>query len=74
MTNTNSRRVKLSVLEAADHLGICERTMRSLVADDEVTYYRTGGKKKGKLFFYTEDLDARLQPAGGPGARKGGSL
>lgn len=70
MTNTNSRRVKLSVLQAADHLGVCERTMRSLIADDEVTYYRTGGKKKGKLFFYAEDLDVRLQPAGGPGARK----
>jgi excisionase family DNA binding protein len=59
-----------TVREGAKYLHICERTMRELIAYDEITYRRTGGKKKGRIVFTKDDLDARLQPAGGPGAKK----
>ena len=58
------------MVEAADYLRISERSLRSLIAANAITYRRTGGKNKGKLCFYKEDLDAQLEPVGGPGATK----
>lgn len=59
-----------TVREAAEYLRTSERSMRELIAFGKVTYRRTGGKKKGRIVFTKEDLDALLEPAGGPGAKK----
>jgi excisionase family DNA binding protein len=59
-----------TVREAAKYLRISERSVRELIAFGLITYRRTGGKKKGRIVFTKEDLDALLEPAGGPGAKK----
>ena len=58
-----------TVREAAQYLRTSERSMRELIAFGKITYRRTGGKKKGRIVFTKEDLDALLEPAGGPGAK-----
>jgi excisionase family DNA binding protein len=58
-----------TVREAAEYLRSSERSLRELITSDEITYRRTGGKKKGRIVFTKEDLDAFLKPAGGPGAK-----
>ncbi len=59
-----------TVREAAQYLRTSERSMRELITFGEITYRRTGGKKKGRIVFTKEDLDAFLKPAGGPGAKE----
>jgi excisionase family DNA binding protein len=59
-----------TVREAAGYLRTSERSIRELIAFGKITYRRTGGKKKGRIVFRREDLDALLEPAGGPGAKK----
>lgn len=58
-----------TVDEAANYLRISVRTMRELIFLGEITYRRTGGKKKGLIVFKLEDLEKRLEPAGGPGVK-----
>ena len=68
-------RVLYTVPEAAKYLHTSERSLRELIAFNEITYRRTGGKKKGRIIFTQDDLDAQLEPVGGPGfknTKKGG--
>lgn len=61
-TKNNDGPRKYSVAEAKDYLGICERTLRYLIAQDGIKYYRRGGIKRGRLFFLETDLQAHLFP------------
>lgn len=68
-------RVLYTVPEAAKYLRISVRSLRELIAFNLITYRRIGGIKKGRIVFLQEDLDALLEPVGGPGcknANKGG--
>jgi excisionase family DNA binding protein len=59
----------LTVDEAAAYLRVSARTMRSLVAKEQVTAYRVGSG--GNLRFKGEDLDDCLEPVSRrPGAMR----
>ncbi len=51
--------------EAAEYLRVSTRTMRSLVAREQVTAYRF--KPRGGLRFRADDLDECLEPTVAPG-------
>lgn len=56
--------------QAAKYLRICVRTLEYLIESGKITYRRSGGPEDGKIVFKKEDLDARLEPVGGPGMKR----
>ena len=55
---------KYKFSEAKDYLCVSIRCLRYLVLGDNIVYHRTGGVKRGRLFFLQEDLDGHLYPKG----------
>lgn len=54
------RYVKMS--EAADYLGVTDRTIRQMIADGRITGYRNGSRL---VRVDLNELDAAMQPFGG---------
>lgn len=55
-----------TVTQAAEYLGCCERQLRKEIAEQKITYRRA----PGGIRFTENDLIERLQPSGGPAAKK----
>jgi excisionase family DNA binding protein len=48
-----------SVLEAAEYVGLHPRSVYDLIRDDLINHRRKG-RRRGRIFFLQEDLDAYL--------------
>ena len=58
-----------SVVDAAEYLSLHPSSIYTMIETGRITYRRKG-PRKGTLFFLQADLDAQLEPAGGPDAKK----
>ena len=52
----------ISILEAADYLGVTERTVRQMIADGRLTGYRMA---KNFIRLDIDEIDAAMTPYGG---------
>jgi excisionase family DNA binding protein len=56
------RRKYVSILQAAEYLGVTDRTIRKMIADGRLTGYRSG---KRLVRVDLNQVDAALKPFGG---------
>ena len=56
------RRRYVSIVEAADYLGVTERTIRTMIADGRLTGYRMA---KNFIRLDLDEIDAAMTPYGG---------
>jgi len=56
-------RTWISQAEAAEYLGVTDRTIRQMICDGRLTGYRLAGRTTVRLRL--EDIDAAMQPFGG---------
>jgi excisionase family DNA binding protein len=61
-TDPTPRRRYVSVLEAAEYLGVTDRTIRQMVSDGRLTAYRNGRKL---VRLDLNEIDARMEAFGG---------
>lgn len=61
-TTTSPRRRYCSINEAADYLGVTERTVRPMIADGRLVGYRMGRRF---IRLDLNEIDAAMQPFGG---------
>lgn len=59
--STRPRRY-VSIAEAADYLGVTDRTVRQMIADGRLTGYRNG---KRLIRLDVNEIDAAMTPFGG---------
>lgn len=59
---TNSARRYAKIKEAAEYLGVTDRTIRQMVADGRLTGYRSGPRL---VRIDLTELDAAMRPFGG---------
>jgi excisionase family DNA binding protein len=52
----------VSIQEAADHLGVTDRTIRTMIVDARLIGYRSGGRL---IRLDLNEVDAALKPFGG---------
>lgn len=52
----------VSILEAAEYLGVTDRTIRQMIADGRLNGYRLGSRV---VRLRQGDIDAAMQPFGG---------
>lgn len=57
----NPRRY-ITILEAAEYLGVTDRTVRKMVSDGRLTAYRSGRRV---VRLRIDEIDAAMQPFGG---------
>ncbi|MGQ9408944.1 excisionase family DNA-binding protein [Mycobacterium sp. 1164985.4] len=60
--DTTARRRYVSLNQAADYLGVTERTVRAMIADGRLTGYRMG---KRFIRLDLDEVDAAMVPFGG---------
>lgn len=58
----NQRRRYARISEAAEYLGVAERTVRQMISDGRLTGYRSGGKL---VRVDLNEVDDAMQPFGG---------
>lgn len=59
------RRRYVKMAEAAEYLGVTDRTIRQMIADGRITGYRNGSRL---VRVDLNELDAAMQPFGGGAA------
>lgn len=59
---SNSRRRYVRIAEAAEYLGVTDRTVRQMIADGRLTGYRSG---KRLVRLDLNEIDAAMKPFGG---------
>jgi excisionase family DNA binding protein len=59
---TNNARRYAKLAEAADYLGVTDRTIRQMIADGRLTGYRSGARL---VRVDLNELDAAMKPFGG---------
>lgn len=52
----------VTILQAADYLGVTDRTIRQMIADGRLTGYRSGRRL---VRLRVDEIDAAMQPFGG---------
>ena len=52
----------ISILQAAEYLGVTDRTIRQMIADGRLTGYRSGPRL---IRLRLNEIDAAMQPFGG---------
>ncbi len=52
----------ITILEAADYLGVTDRTIRAMIADGRLPAYRSGRRV---VRLRIADIDAAMRPFGG---------
>jgi excisionase family DNA binding protein len=66
--NPDRRRRYAKIIEAAEYLGVTDRTIRDMILDGRLTGYRNGPRL---VRVDLNELDARMQPFGGTKPRRG---
>ena len=61
-SSSTPRRRYVSVIEAAEYLGVSDRTIRQMVSDGRLTAYRNGRKL---VRLDLNEIDARMEAFGG---------
>jgi excisionase family DNA binding protein len=61
-TNSTPCRRYAKIIEAAEYLGVTDRTIRDMILDGRLTGYRNGTRL---VRVDLNELDARMQPFGG---------
>ncbi|CAN5523663.1 hypothetical protein BH09ACT7_BH09ACT7_08460 [soil metagenome] len=61
-TSHASRRRYAKLIEAAEYLGVTDRTIRQMIADGRLTGYRSG---KRLVRVDLDEIDAAMKPFGG---------
>lgn len=64
-TLTPARRRFIKIAEAAEYLGVTDRTIRQMIADGRLTGYRSGARL---VRVDLNELDAAMRPFGGGAA------
>jgi excisionase family DNA binding protein len=62
---TSIRRRYIKIADAADYLGVTDRTIRQMIADGRLTGYRSGTRL---VRLDLNEIDTAMQPFGGGGA------
>lgn len=65
MSKTLNRRRYVAIAEAAEYLGVTDRTIRQMIADGRLTGYRNGARL---VRLDLNEVDAAMQPFGGGAA------
>ena len=61
-TYSPTRRRYITINEAADYLGVTERTIRTMISDGRLTGYRMGNRF---IRLNLDEIDAAMVPFGG---------
>lgn len=62
MADVTHRRRYVKLAEAAEYLGVTDRTVRSMIADGRLTGYRSGARL---VRVDLNEIDAAMKPFGG---------
>ncbi|RFZ03850.1 Helix-turn-helix domain protein [Mycobacterium marinum] len=62
MSDFPRRKRYVSILQAAEYLGVTDRTIRQMIADGRLTGYRSGSRL---VRLDLHEIDAAMKPFGG---------